>query len=127
MTSRTITRRKVLGAATAASTLASLSRPVHAVTQSDVLVIGAGLSGLRAALDLQEQGYSVQVIEGRKRVGGRVLSLYDVPGNPEAGGNGIGAGYGRMIDAANKYGAELQNIADRAPLLLARDLVLDGQ
>lgn len=126
MTSR-VSRRRILGATTAAAALGSMARPVHAVTQSDVLVVGAGLSGLRAALDLQEQGFSVQVIEGRKRVGGRVLSLYDIPGNPEAGGNGIGAGYGRMIDAAQRYGVELVNIADRAPLMFARELVLDGK
>ena len=123
MTQR-LSRRAALQSATAAAALTGLARPVHAVTESDVLVVGAGLSGLRAALDLQEQGHKVQVIEGRKRVGGRVLSLYDVPGNPEAGGNGIGAGYGRMIDAAQRYGVELNNIADRAPLMFARELVL---
>ncbi len=127
MSQHRLSRRTILGSATAATAIASLTRPVHAVTESDVLVIGAGLSGLRAALDLQEQGFKVQVIEGRKRVGGRVLSLYDVPGSPEAGGNGIGAGYGRMIDAAQRYGVQLNNIADRAPLMFARELVLDGK
>lgn len=37
----------------------------------DVIVIGAGLGGLRAARDLTDQGLDVVVLEARDRVGGR--------------------------------------------------------
>jgi phytoene dehydrogenase-like protein len=37
-----------------------------------VIVIGAGLAGLSAALTLQEAGIDVQVHESSNRVGGRV-------------------------------------------------------
>lgn len=39
---------------------------------SDVLVVGAGLAGLSAAVTLQRAGFNVRVIEGLDSVGGRV-------------------------------------------------------
>ena len=96
-------RRRVLKSTAAAAALAvTAAKPLRAATESDVLVLGAGLAGLRAAVDLEDQGVKVQVIEGRNRAGGRVLSMTNIAGNPEAGGTGIGAGYGRMIDSASR-------------------------
>lgn len=49
----------------------------------DVIVVGAGLTGLKAAWDLQTKGFKVQVIEARGRVGGRTHSVQQTyGGNP---------------------------------------------
>ncbi|MBT2638611.1 FAD-dependent oxidoreductase [Bacillus sp. ISL-39] len=40
-----------------------------------VVIIGAGLSGLRAAAFLQAKGIGCRVLEARSRVGGRILSV----------------------------------------------------
>ncbi|OQU94095.1 hypothetical protein CLAIMM_00507 [Cladophialophora immunda] len=40
----------------------------------DVVVVGAGLSGLKAASDVQKAGYSCLVVEARDRVGGKTWS-----------------------------------------------------
>jgi monoamine oxidase len=44
--------------------------------EADVLIIGAGLSGLAAALHLAQAGYTVRVLEARDRIGGRVLTAH---------------------------------------------------
>ncbi len=41
----------------------------------NVVVIGAGLSGLTTAYRLQEKGFDVEVYEARNRVGGRVFTV----------------------------------------------------
>ncbi|MBB4634374.1 flavin monoamine oxidase family protein [Longimicrobium terrae] len=45
--------------------------------QLDVVVIGAGVSGLAAARDLCAAGLTVRVLEARDRVGGRIYTLRD--------------------------------------------------
>jgi len=77
--------------------------------ETDIAIIGAGLSGLNAALTLQSFGYKSTIIEATDRVGGRVFTAKekDVPGHPELGANGIGGGYGRLISAATKYGVDI--------------------
>ena len=126
----TVSRRKFVAssaALAAAGSLPDVSRAASAL-DADVIVIGAGLSGLETALTLEENGLKVIVIEGRQRVGGRVFTLKQIPGHPEAGGNTIAAAYGRMIAAGQKYGVEVVNLTER--LFSNRDaqgLYIDGQ
>ncbi len=45
---------------------------------ADVLVIGGGIAGLQAALDLADQGFRVIVAEKQPSIGGRMISLSKV-------------------------------------------------
>ena len=94
-----------IGAGSIAS--AFVPRLARAQAGHDVIVVGAGLSGLHAAMLLEEQGLSVLTLEGRDRIGGRVYTLMDVPGRPEAAGELMGANYARMINAAKGLDLEL--------------------
>lgn len=44
---------------------------------ADVIIVGAGVAGLTCAEILAEAGLSVLILEGRDRVGGRILTHYD--------------------------------------------------
>ncbi|MFX1345767.1 MAG: hydrogenase iron-sulfur subunit [Promethearchaeota archaeon] len=45
------------------------------MTSNDILIIGAGISGIEAALTLGEQGYRVILVERTSSVGGRMAQL----------------------------------------------------
>lgn len=124
---KNLDRRTLIAAAGATAALAATPRPLRAATRSKVLVIGAGLSGLHAALTLQDAGLEVRVIEGRDRVGGRVLSHRNVPGNPESGGTGFAPGYARLVTAATTYKVELVDITPTLPFFGQRELYLGGE
>lgn len=81
---RSITRRDFLrGAAAAAAGLAAASAlgsvPVRAARARDarVVVIGAGVAGLRCAHQLRQSGITAQVYEAASRIGGRTFSVTD--------------------------------------------------
>ncbi len=73
----------------------------------DVIVVGAGLSGLAGAMLLEERGLDVTVVEARNRLGGRVVTMHDIPGRPEGGGPVISESYERVMKIAAAVGAEM--------------------
>jgi monoamine oxidase len=93
----------------------------------DVIVIGAGIGGLHAALTLEAAGASVLVLEAQKRVGGRIHSMRQLGSTAEAGGTYIGAGYTRLIGAAERYGVELMDVTPVLEFFREQDLVLNGE
>ena len=125
-----MSRRQFARGAGAGLVGAALASPLHAAGKSsgfDTIVIGAGVSGLSAAWQLQEQGQRVLVLEGRKRVGGRVHTLFDLPGYPEMGFNSMGDGYGRALDWAQRTKLDLVDVAPPARYGKPRGLYLDGK
>jgi monoamine oxidase len=44
---------------------------------ADVLIIGAGVAGLSAAIDLSRAGVRVEILEARDRIGGRIFTQHD--------------------------------------------------
>jgi monoamine oxidase len=105
-----------------------LAKPAAAAPRGlDVIVLGAGISGLNTAWLLEQQGLKVAVLEGRARVGGRIMTLLDQPGYPEMGFNSMAQGYGRGIDAAGRAGVELVEVGARYRLGGAPVLYINGQ
>lgn len=108
-----ISRRSVLSGLAGAALAPPAVRAAGPPGGLDVLVLGAGLSGLYAATLLEELGARVEVVEARRRIGGRLYTRFDLPGHPEVGGNTIASGYGRVIDLARRLGVELVDYAPR--------------
>ena len=126
-TRRLVSRRSLIKGLLAASVHALPIRAAIAKGRPDVIVLGAGLSGLYAAMLLEEQGARVRVLEGRDRIGGRLFTRFDLPGHPEVGGNVIAAGYARVLNVARRLGIRL---IDYAPRFLSNpqpELVLGGR
>lgn len=99
--------RRIFVTGAAASALAPITSRARTSKDADVIVIGGGLSGLFAAMQLNEFGYRVIVLEGSSRVGGRLWTLDELPGAPEAGGQQVGQTYARIRYAAEKTGVKI--------------------
>ncbi len=77
----------------------------------DVLVIGAGLAGLRAGVDLADAGRDVVVVEARDRVGGRVWTHSFGNGQwCERGAEFIDTSHSVVLELAASLGLELTDV-----------------
>jgi monoamine oxidase len=117
-----LSRRRFLVAAVTGATAVAFARsgwtaavprvrPRAAGSAPRVVIVGAGLAGLTAAIDLTDAGSDVVVLEARDRVGGRVHTLYDpfTPGlHAEAGGESIDDNHDRIQALVARFGLETE-------------------
>lgn len=75
---------------------------------ADVIVIGAGLSGLVAARRLQEAGKHVVVLEARDRVGGRLFTTEIGNHRFDVGGQFFGPSQTAVRALADELGLKFQ-------------------
>ena len=77
----------------------------------DVIVIGAGISGLSAAKLLKSQGLTVRVLEARDRVGGRTYTIRDPAFKyTDLGGAYVGPTQRRVARMAKEFGLEFYKV-----------------
>ena len=123
-----VSRRTLLVAgALGAAAVAAGRAPAYAVDRpSDdvrrrVVVVGAGLAGLSCALTLVDHGWTVDLVEARDRVGGRVHTLVDPfgPGtHVEAGGEFVDRDHHLLLRLLDRFGltTEIRDKSQRLAL-----------
>ncbi len=98
-----------------------------------VVIVGGGFAGLAAAHELVKAGHEPIVLEGRKRVGGRVMSFHNfVQGKTvEGGGELIGSNHPMWQAYAKDFGLEMLDLVEdenaNAPIVLEGKRLSDDE
>lgn len=92
---------------------ATVAGRARAQSRSDVIVVGAGLAGLSAALTLQDAGARVQVLEAQDRPGGRLRTESGGGLTIDVGAVEVGPHYRRLRGWAGRFGVEIRPITRR--------------
>ena len=100
-----------------------LAGPALSQTQTaqpiEVLVLGAGMAGLTAALALQRRGHKVTVIERQGRIGGRLLSVPLGEGMfTEAGGGHFRSDMPLVLNYVRRFNLPLLSLNDGLPVYM---------
>ncbi len=123
-------RRRFLGNTLRSLALAPFANALPAAAQGnaapaapgaskEILILGAGMSGLTAALSLHRAGHTVKVIEYQKRVGGRLLSVPLKGGQfTEAGGGHFRSNMPYVLSYIRHFGLPLLCMNDGLPRYL---------
>lgn len=98
----------------------SLNGKIH--PDNKVLIVGAGIAGLTTAYRLEQAGVGVDLVEASHRVGGRLVSLTNVPGSLSAAELGTVELGGEFIDSRHTH---VRSIAKELGLELADLRVAD--
>lgn len=86
----------------------------------DVVVVGAGLSGLQAAHSVRAAGFNVCVVEATNRVGGKTLTVQSC----ERGFNDLGASWindtnqSEMFQLYTRYGIDTETQRDHGDTVI---------
>ena len=94
----------------------------------DVIIIGAGLAGLAAALNLKKRNISFKIVEAGNRVGGRVFS-HKINDDLviELGGEWIGDSHTSMQQLCEDFGLELLDNRFESHLIYKEKYYQPGQ
>lgn len=79
---------------------------MNAHREVDVIIIGAGLSGLTAAYELKKQNISFTILEARPRAGGRIYSLKEDRFGLDLGAQWISTHHERMKQLIAEFNLE---------------------
>lgn len=98
--------------------------PAAKLHDADVLVLGGGMAGLYAALELEAAGFDTLVVEASSIVGGRIRSVR-VEGRPiDIGGTGLGPSHHRAHRLVDRFGLPSRPLTRRGKLAFSINDVL---
>jgi putrescine oxidase len=86
--------------------LRSRNRSTREQVERDVVVVGAGATGLTAAVALQKAGHSVIVLEARDRVGGRLWTNHVEGQMFEIGGQWVSPDQTALLETLEELGLD---------------------